>query len=336
VATAEVAESTFHRLAKAREAIVKELRKLIVGQDEPIAHVLTGLFAGGHCLIQGPPGTAKTALIATLARVMDLQFKRIQFVPDLMPADISGTEILEEDQKTGRRIIKFVKGPVFANILMADEINRTPPKTQAALLEVMQEKQVTIGGQTYPLPKPFYVLATQNSMEQEGTYPLPEAQQDRFMLSILMDYLPVESEMTVVRRTTGIQKEDLQQIIGGEELMEFVQAVRSVKLPAIIGQYIVDLVATSRPSVENALPYMKEYVAWGAGLRASQNIALAAKSVAAQAGRDTVTIADVRSAIYPVLRHRIGLSFRAEVDRVTVEDVIKKLVETVPAPAAQH
>jgi len=323
----------FRRVAETRQAIVAELRKLIVGQDEAISHVLTGLFAGGHCLIQGPPGTAKTALIATLAQVMELQFKRIQFVPDLMPADISGTEILEEDQKSGRRIIKFVKGPVFANILMADEINRTPPKTQAALLEVMQEKQVTIGGQTYPLPRPFYVLATQNSMEQEGTYPLPEAQQDRFMLSIRMDYLPVDSEMTVVRRTTGVQKADLKRVIGGEELMAFVQAVRSVALPGNIGQYIVDLVASSRPTVAGALPYIKEYVAWGAGLRASQNIALAAKSLAAQAGRDTVVIGDVKAALYPVLRHRIGLSFRAEVDRVSVEDVIGKLIENAPIPA---
>lgn len=323
----------FLRIKEIRQAIVGELRKVIVGEEEPIEQVLTGIFAGGHCLIQGPPGTAKTALIATLARVVDLQFKRIQFVPDLMPADISGTEILEEDQKTGRRIIKFVKGPVFANVLMADEINRTPPKTQAALLEVMQEKQVTIGGQTYPLPKPFYVLATQNSMEQEGTYPLPEAQQDRFMLSIIMEYLPVDSEIDVVRRTTGVQKSELQRVIGGEELMQFVQAVRSVTLPPLIGQYIVDLVAASRPSVDNALPYIKEYVSWGAGLRASQNIALAAKSVAAQDGRDTVAIGDVKKAIYPVMRHRIGLSFRAEVDRVDVDSVIQKLIGSVSIPS---
>ena len=328
-----VGASVFGRIKAVRQAIVAELRKVIVGEDEQIEQVLTALFAGGHCLIQGPPGTAKTALIATLARVVDLQFKRIQFVPDLMPADISGTEILEEDQKTGRRIIKFVKGPVFANILMADEINRTPPKTQAALLEVMQEKQVSIGGQTYPLPQPFYVLATQNSMEQEGTYPLPEAQQDRFMLSILMDYLPVDSEITVVRRSTGLQTSDLQRVIGGEELMQFVQAVRSVTLPPLIGQYVVDLVAASRPTAPTALPYIKEYVSWGAGLRASQNIALAAKSVAAQDGRDTIVIGDVKKAIYPVMRHRIGLSFRAEVDRVSVDSVIEKLIDGVPIPA---
>jgi MoxR-like ATPase len=324
----------FRRIQATRQAILREVRKVIVGEEEAVDQVLTALFAGGHCLIQGPPATAKTALIATLAQVVDLQFKRIQFAPDLMPADISGTEILEEDQKSGRRIIKFVKGPVFANILMADEINRTPPKTQAALLEVMQEKQVTIGGQSHPLPKPFYVLATQNSMEQEGTYPLPEAQQDRFMLSILMEYLPVADEITVVRRTTGIQKSELQRVIGGADLLEFVQAVRQVELPPRLGQYIVDLVAASRPTLANALPFIKEYVAWGAGLRASQNITLAAKSLAAQDGRETIAIGDVKKSIHPVMRHRIGLSFRAEVDKVSVDQVIEKLLAHVPAPAA--
>ncbi len=336
VATTDTTAGTevFRRIRETRLAILKELRKIIVGEDEAIDQVLTAIFAGGHCLIQGPPGTAKTVLIATLAQVVDLQFKRIQFAPDLMPADISGTEILEEDQKSGRRVIKFVKGPVFANILMADEINRTPPKTQAALLEVMQEKQVTIGGQSHALPKPFYVLATQNSMEQEGTYALPEAQQDRFMLSILMEYLPVDDEITVVRRTTGVQKSELQRVIGGAELLEFVQAVRGVVLPPVIGQYIVDLVAASRPTAPDALPFIKEYVTWGAGLRASQNIALAAKSFAAQDGRDTIAIGDVKKTIHPVMRHRLGLSFRAEVDHVSVDTVIEKLLAHVPAPAA--
>jgi MoxR-like ATPase len=320
------------RMRAAREAIIGELRKVIVGEDAPIEQVLTAIFAGGHCLIQGPPGTAKTALIATLAKVVDLQFKRIQFAPDLMPSDISGTEILEEDQTSGHRVIKFVKGPVFTNILMADEINRTPPKTQAALLEVMQEKQVTIAGQTHALPKPFYVLATQNSMEQEGTYPLPEAQQDRFMLSIVMEYLPVDSEVAVIRRTTGAKKVELKRVLGGDELIAFVKAVREVVLPPEIGQYIVDLVAASRPSNPDVAKFVKEYVAWGAGLRASQNIALAAKSVAAQQGRDRVTIADVKKAIVPVLRHRIGLSFRAEVDKIGVDAVIDYLVKNVAEP----
>jgi MoxR-like ATPase len=251
-----------------------------------------------------------------------------------MPSDISGTEILEEDHTTGRRFAKFVKGPVFSNIVMADEINRTPPKTQAALLEVMQEKQVTIGGKTHPLPQPHYVLATQISQEQEGTYPLPEAQQDRFMLSIAMGYLTADEEVTVVRRSTGPGKVTLEKVMAAEDLLAFTLAVRDVALPTVLGKYIVDLVTASRPTVEGAPKFIKEYVAWGAGTRASQNIALAAKSAAAQDGRAVASAADVRKAIVPVLRHRIGLSFRAEVDRVSVEDIIKRLVESVPEPKA--
>jgi MoxR-like ATPase len=325
-------QAVLDRIKSARAAIIAELRKLIVGQNDAIEQVLTGMFAGGHCMIQGPPGTAKTILIASVARVVNLSFKRIQFTPDLMPSDISGTEILEEDQTTGHRITKFVKGPVFSNIVMADEINRTPPKTQAALLEVMQEKQVTIGGRTNALPKPFYVLATQISMEQEGTYPLPEAQQDRFMLSIVMDYLPEGDEVQVVRVSTGAGKVQLGQVIDGQDLLAFSHAVRGVALPAKLGEYIVELVAASRPGNEGAPQFIKDYVAWGAGLRASQNIALAAKSFAAQDGRDTVQMIDIRKSIVPVLRHRIGLAFRAEVDRVTVEDIIKRLVESTAEP----
>ncbi|MFB3891850.1 MAG: AAA family ATPase [Phycisphaerae bacterium] len=320
------------RIREVRAAIIAELRKLIVGADDAIDQALVAMFAGGHCLIQGPPGTAKTILIASIAKVVNLDFRRIQFTPDLMPSDISGTEILEEDQTTGHRFVKFVKGPVFCNILMADEINRTPPKTQAALLEVMQEKQVTIGGKTYPLPTPFYVLATQISLEQEGTYPLPEAQQDRFMLSIAMDYLGEDEEVAVVRRTSGTGKVELSKVIDGHELLEFTRAVREVTLPPHLGVYIVDLVSASRPVTQGCPDFIKQYVAWGAGLRASQNIALAAKSAAAQDGRAAVNAEDIRKAIMPVLRHRIGLSFRAEVDRVRVEDVIRQLVKAVPAP----
>ena len=321
------------RIKAAREAIVKELRKVIIGEDDAIDQVLIAMFAGGHSMIQGPSGTAKTILIASLARVVNLEFKRIQFTPDLMPSDISGTEILEEDQTTGHRFMKFVKGPVFSNIVMADEINRTPPKTQAALLEVMQEKQVTIGGKTYPLPQPHYVLATQMSMEAEGTYPLPEAQQDRFMLSIAMSYLTEDEEVQVVRQTTGAGKVTLGKVMGGEDLIAYTKIVRDVILPMTLGRYIVDLVTASRPTAPGAPEFIKEYVAWGAGTRASQNIALAAKSAAAQDGRAAASAADVRKAIVPVLRHRIGLSFRAEVDRVTVEEIIKRLVEAVPEPA---
>jgi len=326
-------QEVLQRLKTARLGIVQELRKLIVGQDEAIDQLLTALFAGGHCMIQGPPGTAKTILVATLARVLNLEFKRIQFAPDLMPSDISGSEILEEDQTTGHRVVKFVKGPVFTNILMADEINRTPPKTQAALLEVMQEKQVTLGGQTTALPQPFYVLATQNSMEQEGTYTLPEAQQDRFMLSIVMSYLTEAQEAAVVAQSTSARKIELQRLLGAAELLAFTQAVRLVTLPEKLGKYVVDLVATSRPSVEGAPDFIKEYVSWGAGLRASQNIVLAAKSLAAQDGRMTVGANDIRKALVPVLRHRIGLSFRAEVDHVDVESIIAKLIAAVPVPS---
>ncbi|MDP6354333.1 MAG: AAA family ATPase [Planctomycetota bacterium] len=320
------------RIRAARESIVTELGKMIVGQHEAIDQLLVGMFSGGHCMIQGPPGTAKTILAASIAQVMDLDYKRIQFTPDLMPSDISGTEILEEDETTGHRFVKFVKGPVFTNVILADEINRTPPKTQAALLEVMQEKQVTLGGETHPLPRPFYVIATQISMEQEGTYPLPEAQQDRFMLSILMDYLPDDDEVNVVRYSTGVESVELGKVIDGHQLEEFATAVRRVTLPPDLGEYIVDLVGTSRPTIEGAPDFIKEYVAWGAGLRASQNISLAAKSSSAQDGRDTVRAADIRKSITPVLRHRIGLSFRAEVDKMSVEDVINRLVEHVPEP----
>jgi MoxR-like ATPase len=327
-------QATLGRIKAARAAILRELRKVIVGEDEPIDQVLAALLAGGHCMIQGPPGTAKTILIASLARVMDLEFRRIQFTPDLMPSDISGTEILEEDTSSGRRFIKFVKGPVFTNILMADEINRTPPKTQAALLEVMQEKQVTIGGKTNPLPRPHYVLATQISLEQEGTYPLPEAQQDRFMISVAMDYLSEDEEVEVIRQSTSVGEAELKKVIGAEDLLAFTQAVRLVKLPEVLGRYTVELVAASRPTVPGHPDFIAEYVAWGAGLRASQNIAFIAKATAAMDGRDTVNVDDIRKAIVPVLRHRIGLSFRAEVDRVSVEEIVRRLVEAVPEPAA--
>jgi MoxR-like ATPase len=324
---------TFERLKQARQQIQAELRKIVVGQEEPVAQLLTAMFAGGHCLIQGPLATGKTVLVDAIARVMDLSFKRIQFTPDLMPSDISGAEVLEEDQ-SGHRVVRFVKGPVFCHILMADEINRTPPKTQAALLEVMQEKQVTLGGQTHALPAPYYVLATQISMEQEGTYPLPEAQQDRFMLSIMMDYLPEKDEVAIVRQSTGIERPTVSKIIAGADLLTFQRAVRSVHLPPIVGKYIVELVDNTRPTVKGAADFVKEYVIWGAGLRASQNIALAAKSVAAQDGRQSVTVADVKKVLMPVLRHRVGLSFRAEVDKLSVEDLVRRLIELVPAPQA--
>jgi MoxR-like ATPase len=325
-------QAVLRKMQAARKAVLEEIGKVVVGQREPLEQLLTALFAGGHCVIQGPPATAKTIMVDSLARVMSLDFRRIQFTPDLMPADISGTEILEEDQATGQRVLRFVKGPVFCNILMADEINRTPPKTQAALLEVMQEKQVTLGGRTTPLPKPFYVLATQVTLEHEGTYPLPEAQQDRFMFLVQMDYLGEDQEVEAVRRSTGARPAELRKLLGGEDLLEFQNAVRDVALPPELSKYIVALVDTSRPTRAEAPDFVKDYVYWGAGLRASQYLSLGAKSRAAQDGRVTVTAADIRGVIAPVLRHRIGLSFRAEVDGVSVDEVIRRLAEAVPAP----
>ena len=321
------------RLEAATGEIVSQLKQVIIGQDQAMKQVLTAFFAGGHCMITGVPGVAKTLLIASLARIMDLSFKRIQFTPDLMPSDITGTEILEEDISTGRRELRFVRGPVFANIVMADEINRTPPKTQAALLEAMQEKQVTMGGRTYPLDEPFFVLATQIPFEQEGTYPLPEAQQDRFMFSILMDYLAEDDEVAVIKTSTGHSEVTLKPLLSGAELRAYQELILKVQVPAGLVDYIVELVGSSRPTNETAPEFVKEYIAWGAGLRASQYIALGAKSRAAMSGRMTATPEDVQAVLAPVLRHRIGLSFRADVDRVTVEDIISRLVENMPVPA---
>ena len=320
------------QIKRIRDAVHGELGRRIVGQGEAIDEVLTCFFAGGHCLIMGMPGVAKTLLVNSLAQVMDLSFKRIQFTPDLMPSDITGTEILEEDRATGHRVLKFVPGPVFANIVMADEINRTPPKTQAALLESMQERQVTLGGKTYPLPKPFFVLATQLPMEQEGTYPLPEAQQDRFMFNVEMTYLSEDEEVVAVRQSSGGREVTMRVILKGEELLRCQQQVRRIPISETLQGYIVDLVAASRPG-QAAPDFVNEYVAWGAGLRASQYIALGAKSRAALLGRPDVTQEDVHAVVRPVMRHRIGLNFRAEVDKVKVEDVIGRLVKRQPAPA---
>lgn len=329
-------QETLSQIQATRAAVLEELQKIIIGQTAPVEQLLTAMFAGGHCMIQGPLASAKTILVSSVAEALELDFKRIQFTPDLMPADISGTEILEEDASSGHRSSKFVQGPVFTNILMADEINRTPPKTQAALLEVMQEKQVTLGGRTYPLPQPFFVFATQVSMEQEGTYPLPEAQQDRFMFSIMMEYLDEEEELAVIRNSTSDVETSLNKVIGGDELLRFNQAIKQVKLPEELGSYIVDLVANSRPTIDDASDFVKEYIVWGAGLRASQNISLASKSMAAQEASDTVRIDHIQKVLPPVLRHRIGLSFRAEVDNITVDNVIQKVVEMTKSPAGSN
>jgi len=315
------------RLHEQTDAIITQLKRVIVGQDEAMRQVLTVFFAGGHCMLTGVPGVAKTLLVSSLAKLMKLSFKRIQFTPDLMPSDITGTEILEEDVASGRRELKFVRGPVFANIVMADEINRTPPKTQAALLETMQERQVTIGGKTYPLEQPTFVLATQIPFEEEGTYPLPEAQQDRFMFSVLMDYLGEDDEVKAIKASTGTAEVELAPIMEKGELLAHQDLILRVQVPAELIQRIVDLVSASRPENKTAPDFVKEYIEWGAGVRASQFIVLGAKAGAAMAGRMTVQPDDIRGVIAPVMRHRIGLNFRADVDKVSVEDVISRLVE---------
>ena len=322
------------RLKEGKRKVLQELRKVIIGQDTVVGELLMAFFGGGHLLITGVPGLAKTLMIQTMGEILHLSFRRIQFTPDLMPSDITGAEILEEDRIAGVRRMKFVEGPLFANIVLADEINRTPPKTQAALLEAMQEKQVTMGGRTYTLEEPFFVLATQIPFEQEGTYPLPEAQQDRFMFSVLMDYLDEDDEVAVIKTSTGHAQAELTPLLKSEDLLAYQDLILKVTVPPALVDYIVELVASSRPTNPGAADFVKEYIAWGAGLRASQYIALGAKSRAAVSARMTATPEDVRAVLAPVMRHRIGLSFRADVDRVTVEDIIRRLVQNMPVPAA--
>jgi MoxR-like ATPase len=317
-------------LREGRQRIDAELGKAIVGQKEVVEQLLICLFAGGHCLITGAPGLAKTLLVKSIAQVFHLQFQRIQFTPDLMPVDITGTEILE-DSADGHRQMVFVKGPIFANVLLADEINRTPPKTQAALLEAMQEHQVTAAGRRYPLEEPFFVLATQNPIEMEGTYPLPEAQLDRFMLNVVIDYLPHADEVEVVRRTTAGRPAPIEPILSGEDVLAFHDVVRKVPIAAEVIDYAVRLAAASRPKGGAAPDFVKQWVSWGAGTRASQNLVLGAKARALLAGRAHVSAEDIRSLAIPVLRHRVLVNYRAEAEGVQVEDVIRRLIEHVPA-----
>ncbi len=319
------------RVAQGRSRILAEVRKVIVGQDEVIEQVLIALFTGGHCLITGVPGLAKTLLIKTLAAILHLSFKRIQFTPDLMPADITGTEVLEESPEGGRSL-RFVPGPVFAQILLADEINRTPPKTQAALLEAMQEYHVTAAGRSYPLERPFFVLATQNPIELEGTYPLPEAQLDRFMFNLVMTYLSEDDEVQVATQTTGIARQAPERVLSGPEILEFQQIVRQVVVSEDVARYAVRLVNASRPSRPSAPEFVRKWVKWGAGLRASQALILGGKARALMLGRYNVSIADIRALAAPILRHRIIPNFYAESEHVTPYGIIAKLLETVPAP----
>ena len=327
----ELEQQVVEQVTAGRERIDAELSKVIVGQKEVTQELLISLFAGGHCLITGAPGLAKTLLVRSIAQIFHLKFQRIQFTPDLMPADITGTEILEE-MPGGRRQMQFVKGPIFANVLLADEINRTPPKTQAALLEAMQEHQVTAAGVRYPLEEPFFVLATQNPIEMEGTYPLPEAQLDRFMFNVVIDYLPEDDEVAVVTQTTSIQPEPIEPLFTGEDVRRFHEVVRKVPVAEDIVRYAVRLASASRPGQQDSPDFVNQWVSWGAGLRAAQYLVLGGKSRALLNGRAHVTVDDIQKLIYSTFRHRILVGYRAEAEGVTVETVIERLLETVPVP----
>jgi len=326
-------QEAVQRLVEGRARMERELAKVIVGQREVIEQILIALFAGGHCLITGAPGLAKTLLVKSIARIFHLRFQRIQFTPDLMPADITGTEILQETPQ-GRQLV-FVRGPIFAQMILADEINRTPPKTQAALLEAMQEHQVTAAGQRHPLEEPFFVLATQNPIEMEGTYPLPEAQLDRFMFNVVMDYLPEDDEVRVVMSTTAGAPEPIEPLFTGSDVLRFHELVRKVPIAEEMVRYAVQLAATSRPRQPDTPPFINDGVSWGAGTRAGQFLVLGAKARALLQGRAHVTVADLRVLAAPVLRHRILLNYRAEAEGTRVEDVIKRLIETVSSPLAR-
>ncbi|MFI5178177.1 MAG: AAA family ATPase [Vicinamibacterales bacterium] len=326
----DVGTVSAEQVAEGRERILGELRKVIVGQDEVVEQVLIALFTGGHCLITGVPGLAKTLLIKTLADILDLDFKRIQFTPDLMPSDITGTEILDEEQ--GTRRLRFVKGPIFAQIILADEINRTPPKTQAALLEAMQEYHVTAAGRTYQLDRPFFVLATQNPIELEGTYPLPEAQLDRFMFNVVIQYLSEDDEVTVVNQTTGAERPTPSRILGGPDILRFQDLARQVVIAEEITRYTVRLVSASRPGAPGAPDFIEKWVKWGSGLRGSQALVRGAKARALMHGRYHVSIKDVQALAGPILRHRIMTNFYAESERINTDAIIAKLIDVVPVP----
>ena len=321
------------RLRTARDAIMSELRHVIVGQEEVIEQALVALFSGGNCLILGAPGLAKTLLVQTLSRVLDLTFSRIQFTPDLMPSDITGTDILQIDNETGRRTMTFAPGPIFANVVLADEINRTPPKTQAALLEVMQEHRVTVQGRVYPLQEPFHVFATQNPIELEGTYPLPEAQLDRFMFEIVVGYLSEDEEVQVVRSTTAPTGGRLRPVMTGDELLQYQQLVRRVTVSDAVARYAVNVTRASRPTEASAPDEVKRYVAFGASVRAPQQVVLAGKARALLHGRYHVGFEDIRALSRPVLRHRIIMNFHAQSERVTTDHIIDRLLKAVPVPS---
>ncbi|WP_040352100.1 AAA family ATPase [Blastopirellula marina] len=309
----------------------QELQKVIVGQEEVIEQLFAAIFTRGHCLLEGVPGLAKTLMVSTLARVLDMQFKRVQFTPDLMPSDITGTNVLEEDEN-GRRNFRFVEGPVFTNILLADEINRTPPKTQASLLQAMQEREVTVGRETYDLPDPFFTIATQNPIEQEGTYPLPEAQLDRFMFNIIIGYPSLSEEEKILSSTTRQEKVEVRKIFSARAILNIQKLVQSVAVSEYVVKYVARLVRATRPKDPETPKFIKELVDWGAGPRAGQNLINGGKAIAAMEGRFSVAIEDVKKIAIPVLRHRISTNFQAQAEGMTNEDVIRKLLKEIPEP----
>ena len=325
-------QGRIERFHVVRESIVKQVREVIVGQDEVLEQVLIALFVGGHCLLTGMPGTAKTLMVRTIAEALGLQFQRIQFTPDLMPSDITGTDIIEEDLNTGHRKWTFVKGPIFGNVVLADEINRTPPKTQAALLEAMQERSCTVRGNIYKLPAPFFVLATQNPIELEGTYPLPEAQLDRFLFNATLDYLSAEDELKVVDMTTATRAPKIDAVTTDAELLGFQQLVRMVPIGESLAKYVVSLVRATRHKSDNAPDFVKKYVNYGGSIRAAQFIVLAAKARALSRRRYHVTYEDITAVAIPVLRHRILLNFHAESERIDTDEILGRLVAHVARP----
>jgi MoxR-like ATPase len=318
-------------LHEATRKIVTELRKVIVGQDDVVEQALIALYAGGNCLLVGVPGLAKTLLIHSLARALDLRFSRIQFTPDLMPSDVTGTDMITDDPETGRRKLAFLPGPIFANVVLADEINRTPPKTQAALLEAMQERRVTVQGKTYPLEPPFFVFATQNPIELEGTYPLPEAQLDRFMFEVLLDYLPEEEEVAVVQATTTVPPEAITPVVSREEILAFQRLVRRVPVADPVVRYAVKLVRMTRP-VEGAPDFVRQWLAYGASVRAAQALVLGGKARALVQGRAHVSFEDIHALARPVFRHRLLRNFQAQSERVTTDQLVARLLDVAPTP----
>jgi MoxR-like ATPase len=323
------------RLVEACRKIREQVSKIVVGQDDVVEQLVIAILARGHCLLEGVPGLAKTLMVRSLAQSMNLSFQRIQFTPDLMPADITGTDIIQENRDTGHRDLIFEKGPIFTQMLLADEINRTPPKTQAALLEAMQEHEVTVGGTTYRLEEPFFVLATQNPIEQEGTYPLPEAQRDRFLFNVIVDYPSRDQESEIIDRTTSTMSAEISPVVSGAEIIECQGTVRLVPLPEHVKHFVLDLVRSARPKEEGSAPWVREMIDWGPGPRACQQIVLAAKARAIIRGRHHVTRDDIVALAYPVLRHRIVPTFNAEAEGVSVDELIARLLKEIPATSKQ-